>query len=142
MTCKIWLKLAKSVVWEKKKKSDSLQCWQTTQRNWSGNLIGTSGLGQSYKCTGNSDKVLELTYLRHYRTGLIKVVVSQFLIKALLMPVTLLFEVWPKSASAATFSSFNYSNQSYKFCVRKPCQNQYVSFHLKRRIIDINLTFV
>lgn len=48
-----------------------IQCWQTTQRNWSGKLIGTSGLGelQMYR---NSDK---LTHLRHYKTGLIKVVV-------------------------------------------------------------------
>lgn len=42
---------------------------------------------------GTRTRYWKLTYLRHYRTGLIKVVVSQFLIKATLMPVTLLFEV-------------------------------------------------
>lgn len=114
-----------------------------TQRNWSGNLIGTSGLGQSYKCTGKSDKVLEInpseTLENSYRTIKSCCLIFKFLIKAFLMPVTLLFEIWPKSSSAATFSSFNYSNQSYMFCVRKPCQNQYVSFHLKRKIINMKL---
>lgn len=84
-----------SVVWEKKKKSDSLQVYSVDRlHNEIDQEISLEPLAwvRATNVQGTRKRYWKLTYLRHYRTGLLKVVVSQFLIKALLMPVTLLFE--------------------------------------------------